>query len=179
MSGDFAEGVEGRQRHVVLVGMMGSGKTTTARAIADRLAWPMSDCDADLEAREAITGAQFAARHGVDALHELEEEVLLRALGRRQPSVIAAAGWVVEADRCRQALADHATVVWLDVPLDDLMVRMSSSDHRRRLERRSVAALLSRRRTWFQELAALHLDALQPVDVLARQVVAALPDLLE
>lgn len=151
---------------------MGSGKTTTGRAIAGRLAWSFRDCDADLEARVGSTGAQLAARKGVDALHELEEEVLLDALAADDPAVIAAAGWVVEAERCRTAMAQRATVVWLDAPVDELLPRMAASDHRRHVERDAAEELLSRRRAWFQELADIHLDAREPTEDLVAAVLA-------
>jgi len=159
-------------RHIVLVGMMGSGKTTTGRAVAAELRWPMRDCDTELEAREGTTGAQVAARQGVDVLHALEEEVLLDALNGDRPAVIAAAGWVVEAERCRDAMRERATVVWLDAPVDELLSRMTTSDHRRSLGRCSADALLTRRRAWLEELADLHLDARDATEALVERILA-------
>jgi len=158
-------------RHIVLVGMMGSGKTTTGRAVAAELTWPMWDCDTELEARVGTTGAQVAVRKGVDVLHELEEEVLLDALDGDRPAVIAAAGWVVEEERCRDAMRERATVVWLDAPVDELVSRMATSDHRRSLGRRSADALLTRRRAWLEELADLHLDARDTTEALVERIV--------
>lgn len=164
---------EASSKHVVLVGMMGSGKTTTGRAVAERLGCPLRDCDADLEAREGRTGAEIAAREGIDHLHDLEEEVLLDALAADEPAVIAAAGWVIEAERCRRAMTERATVVWLDAPVDDLLLRMATSAHRRPLERDDAQALLARRTAWYAELADLHLDARDPTDELADRIVEA------
>ncbi len=158
-------------RRIVLVGMMGSGKTTTGRAVAAELKWPLRDCDAELEARVGTTGARVAARQGVDVLHELEEEVLLDALGGDGPAVIAAAGWVVEAERCRDAMREGVTVVWLDAPVDELLSRMATSDHRRPLERSSVDTLLAHRRAWLEELADLHLDARETTETLVERIV--------
>lgn len=164
----------GADRHVVLIGMMGSGKTTTGRAAAQRLGRALRDCDADLEAREGRTGAEIAAREGVDHLHDLEEAILLDALALEEPTVIAAAGWVVESKRCRAAMAARALVVWLDAPVDALLPRMAAGDHRRPLDREPAQELLARRRGWFAELAELHLDAQAPTDELAARIVAEL-----
>ncbi len=159
-------------RHIVLVGMMGSGKTTTGWAVAAELMRPMLDCDGELEARVGKTGSQVAATQGVDVLHELEEEVLLDALDEARPAVIAAAGWVVEAERCRDAMRERATVVWLDAPVEELLSRMATSDHRRSLERCSADTLLARRHVWLEELADLHLDSREPTETLVERIVA-------
>jgi shikimate kinase len=157
----------------VLIGMMGSGKTVTGRAIADRLDRPFRDSDVDLEAREGATGAEIAARDGIDRLHELEEELLLDALASDDPTVITAAGWVVESGRCRRAMTEEAFVVWLDAPTATLLPRMAAGGHRRPLDRSAAQALLDRRRRWFERLADLRLDALEPPDRLVEQVLSS------
>lgn len=164
----------GTDRHVVLVGMMGSGKTTTGWEVARRLGRPLRDCDTDVEAREGRTGAEIAASDGVDHLHALEEQVLLDALTDDVPAVVAAAGWVIEAERSRCAMRDHALVVWLDIPIDELLPRWAASNHRRPMRRDAAEGLLARRRVWYEELADLHLDAREPTAHLADRIVAAL-----
>ncbi|GGI07057.1 shikimate kinase [Egicoccus halophilus] len=167
---------ERSDRHVVLVGMMGAGKTTTGVALAARLDRPLRDGDVDLEARTGHTGAEIAAADGIDHLHHLEEEVLLDALADERPAVVAAAGWVVEAPRCREALADRATVVWLDVPVGELVSRMATGAHRRPLDPDAADALLARRQRCFAEAADLRLDARAPVDELVASVLDALDE---
>jgi shikimate kinase len=162
-------------QHVVLVGMMGAGKTTTAVALAERLGWPMRDCDLDLEERAGASGAELADSDGLARLHDLEEEVLLDALADEPPLVVTAAGSVVSSARVRERLADHrATVVWLDVPVDELVARMATSTHRRRLDRPGVQDLLARREAHLVGLADLRLDARVPTSVLVDRIVDAL-----
>jgi len=156
--------------HLVLIGMMGAGKTTTGRALAARLGWPMRDCDRDLEARTRRTGAELAATEGVEYLHGLEEEILLEALARDGPLIVTAAGSVVTSERVRWQLAERATVVWLDVPLGDLLVRMTSGPHRRRLDRQAAEELLAHRKAHLAELADLRLDARTPTDDLVDEI---------
>jgi shikimate kinase len=160
--------------HVVLVGMMGAGKTTTGLALGRRLGWPVRDCDLDLEERTGRTGHEVAAAAGVEELHRHEEEVLLEALSSAEPSVVSAAGSVVESDRGRRLLAGRATVVWLDVPVDELVTRMASDTHRRPLDRAAAEALLERRRALLSGVADLRLDARTPTPELVAEIVAFL-----
>lgn len=163
-----------RNGHIVLIGMMGSGKTVTGRPIARRLTWPLRDCDADLELREGSTGAEISARRGVEYLHQLEEELFLDALAADRPAVIAAAAWVVESPRCRHVMTERALVVWLDAPIETLLPRMAAGIHRRPISRSAAQAMLDRRRTWFERLADLRLDAREPTERLVDHVVARL-----
>jgi shikimate kinase len=160
--------------HVVLVGMMGAGKTTTGLALGRQLGWPVRDCDLDLEERTGRTGHEVAAAAGVEELHRLEEEVLVEALSGAEPTIVSAAGSVVESERGRALLAGRATVVWLDVPVDELVARMASDTHRRPLDRAAAEALLERRRAALSGVADLRLDARAPTDELVAEIVAFL-----
>src|SRR5687768_4261670 len=100
-------------RHIVLLGLMGSGKTSIGRRVAEQLGWPLIDGDDELEARnDGRTAAEIADALGIDALHAMEAEVALEALARPEPAVIGPAASTIENDRVRTALADH-WVVWL------------------------------------------------------------------
>ncbi len=78
-------------RHVVLVGLMGSGKTTVGRLLAARLGRTFVDNDVVLEHRTGHTAREIAAAEGADALHLREAEALVLALSSIVPAVIAAA----------------------------------------------------------------------------------------
>jgi shikimate kinase len=78
-------------RHVVLVGLMGSGKTTVGLALAARLGRTFVDNDVVLETRTGQSAREIAAAEGAEALHLREAEALVFALSRRVPAVIAAA----------------------------------------------------------------------------------------
>jgi shikimate kinase len=166
-----AEGTARPVRHLVLVGMMGAGKTTTGLALAARLGWPVRDCDLDLEERIGMTGAELAAADGVEHLHRLEEEVLLDALAAAgPPAIVTAAGSVVASERVRRELQQRATVVWLDAPVDELVVRMDADTHRRPIDHDAAAALLAQRREHLAEVADLRLDARAKTDVLVDHI---------
>jgi shikimate kinase len=117
--------------HIVLVGLMGSGKTTVGAALAAALSVPHRDSDADIERETGMTGRQHAARDGIEALHALEARHLLNALEEPGSSVISTAASIVDGPACRAALRDpQHLVVWLDAGPTALATRLRPDDHR-------------------------------------------------
>ena len=120
-------------RHVVLVGLMGSGKTTVGRLVADRLGWPLRDSDAEIEARDGRTVRELDETVGTDAMHALEAEALLGALASPDPAVICAAASVADDERCLAALRDPSLLVaWLRISPATAAARFESRGHRPR-----------------------------------------------
>jgi shikimate kinase len=162
------------QRHVVILGLMGAGKTTIASRLAAELGRPHRDSDHDIESMTSRTGRQIAADEGVEQLHHLEEEVLLDALGSTEPIVISAAGWVVESPRCRAAIHHDAVAVWLRLSTEDLRGRMDEGSHRRDLSDEQLTALIARRDPLFLDLADIVLDARRPPSEIVDDVILAI-----
>ena len=73
-------GLEDAGHKVVLMGLMGAGKTTVGRGLAARLGWPFHDSDDDLARATGVTARQLVARDGTVVLHAVEAAVLLRRL---------------------------------------------------------------------------------------------------
>ena len=164
------------RRHVVLLGLMGSGKTTIGDLLAARIDRPHRDSDRDIERITGRTGRQVSISDGVDELHRLEEQVLLDALESTQPCIVSAAGWTIESARCRAAMHDTATAVWLRLSPEDLRTRMNQGTHRRDLPNEELSLLLAGREPLLLELADIVIDATRaPIDIV-EELVAALPD---
>lgn len=109
--------------HIVMVGLMGTGKSTVGSLLAERLHREFFDNDALLERRTGHTAASIRRDRGEDVLHEYEAEVLLDVLGAQPVAVIAAAASTVLNAQVRDALR-AAFVVWLRADLRALTERL-------------------------------------------------------
>lgn len=143
----------GYPQPIVLVGLMGSGKTTIGRALAERLGYRFIDNDAGIEAEYDATGRELAERSGVEELHRIEAAQLANALASfgSEPVVIAAAASVVDHAPSRSLLARSA-VVWLRASPGYLADRMEEGGHRRHLgptPRQHLAAQVGLREEYF------------------------------
>ena len=162
--------------HVAVLGLVAAGKSTLATALAEELGLPHVDSDDQVRAVTGLDGAAVAAHDGVDGLHRLEAAVLLGALSLPRPLVVSAAASTVESARCRVALRRRAVVVWLDVTVDVAAARTEDGDHRRPIDEDELARLRSRRQSWFEEVADVHLDATLPTGAQLDRVLTALRD---
>lgn len=117
--------------HIVLVGMMGVGKSSVGRVLARRLDRELLDSDEMIEAHTGRSVRDIWIEDGEEAFRVLEAEVLAQAIGREQPSIIAAAGGVVLSETNRTVLKrDDAHVVWLVADVDVLLDRVKNGMHR-------------------------------------------------
>ncbi len=161
--------------HVVVIGLMGVGKTTIGRALASELGRAHFDSDEDIEILTGVTSGHFAELHGLSRLHELEAAVLLGALTRDQPSVVSAAASTVENELVRIVLRRRAVVVRLVADLELTLARQQSGDHRRSMDRTDLAELAARREPFFVELEDLTVATDRSVDDTIREIVRSLP----
>jgi shikimate kinase len=119
------------QRSIVLVGLMGTGKTTTGRLLAERLDLEYVDTDDLIIARTGRTVREIFGADGEAAFRTLETGVLVEALAAPTPVVLAAAGGVVLSEANRRTLRDaDALVVWLRADPALLVQRVQGQEHR-------------------------------------------------
>lgn len=142
-----------RGDNIVLIGLMGTGKTTTARLLSRETGLPMTDSDSYLDEHYGHSAAETVASLGTRVLHERERDHVLTALAH-PPRIIAAGASVVEWPQVRSALAP-AFVVWLDAPTSVLRHRMGSGEHRPDFD---PAVLRQRREPYYREVADLIVD---------------------
>lgn len=131
------------RRMVVLVGMMGSGKTSVGRALSVRLAAPFLDSDAEIEAAADASISEIFARDGEAFFRERESEVLERLL-KGPPAVLSTGGGIFLRPRNRELIAARAVSVWLDADLDTLWDRVRHKDTRPLLRNPDPRATLGR-----------------------------------
>ena len=153
---------------IYLVGFMGAGKTTVARALGRRLGWRVEDIDERIEARERRSVAAIFAQSGESYFRQQERQTLSDLLPQRQIVIATGGGTFAEPDNRALMLADGA-VAWLDVPLSRVFERVPA-DGRRPLaaDRVQMELLYARRRLAYAE-AHVRIDGTEPVqDVVAR-----------
>ena len=127
-------------RHVVLVGLMGVGKTTVGRRLAKELEWPFADADEQAELRDGRAISAIFRDEGEEAFRRLESETIADLVARPLPIVIAGGGGLVTRAENRRVLAAGATVVWLRASAAFLAARTDPA-HRPLLQQDPVGTL--------------------------------------
>ncbi len=146
---------------IVLVGMMGPGKSAVGRRLARRLGWDLLDSDRQVETLTGRTVPEIWRADGEPAFRTLESQVLADALASTAPHVIAAAGGVVLDEGNRRLLTAHRPVVWLRAPVATLIARVKRGDGRPLLAddpAEAMTRLEAIRRPLYAEVADLVVD---------------------
>jgi len=116
-------------RPVVLVGLMGVGKSTVGRRLARRLGLPFIDSDSEIEETVGLPWGELFERYGEADYRDGERRLVARLIDE-QVRVIATGGGVFVDPRTRQLLKDRTITVWLDAPIDVLAERTGRRDTR-------------------------------------------------
>jgi shikimate kinase len=159
---------------VVITGLMASGKSTTARRLAEHLGWAWRDSDAEILAETGKTVRELRGIEGIDAMHEREHAALLHALRDPANTVISAAASVIDDPESRAAMANpRVAVVWLRGDPEVLAARFSSPDDHRPTYGESVAAFLAEQAARREPLVPTVGAHVVDVDHLTREAVLA------
>ena len=165
---------------LLLIGMMGVGKTTTGRAVAARLGWTYLDSDGEVQRETGRTVPELFAEQGEAAFRAAEARVLREALARPEPVVVSVAGGAVLDPVTRQLVRASGTVVWLRARPETLAGRVGDGAGRPLLGDQpatSLASLYAVRRPLYDEVAhcAVDVDELTPEEVVDRVVAVVTP----
>jgi shikimate kinase len=128
---------------VALVGLMGAGKSSIGRRLAQALALPFTDADAEIEAAADATIEEIFAREGEDAFRKGERRVIARLL-EASPQVLATGGGAFMDPGTRALLRQRAISVWLRADLETLLSRVSRRGNRPLLKNGDPRAVLTR-----------------------------------
>ena len=106
-------------RRIVIVGFMGSGKTTVAKALAARLGCGLADLDAIVSAQQNMSVPELIKERGESSFRDAETAALQVVLDRQAPRIIALGGGAWTLERNRELINKHGCLtVWLDAPYD-------------------------------------------------------------
>lgn len=158
---------------VLLVGMMGAGKTTVGRLLAGRLGWPYWDSDDQVEQATGHTVAELFDAGGEPGFRSLETDALRQALAAPSDEVVSVAGGAVLDPANRRLLQRSGTVVWLRADPATLAARLGDGAGRPLLEGDAAGALRrldAVRRPLYGEVAdvVVDVDRLTPDEVAER-----------
>ena len=130
-------------RPIVLVGLMGVGKSTVGRRLARRLGLPFVDSDAAIEDAAGLSPAEVFERYGEHDFRDGERRLVARLI-QGDVRVIATGGGAYVDPRTRQLLNERAITVWLDAPVEILAERTSRRDTRAQLRNGDPKSVLQR-----------------------------------
>ncbi len=166
-----------RDRPVVLIGLMGAGKSTIGRRLAKQIGWDFIDSDEEIEAAAGCRIADIFSMHGEAIFRDLELRVITRLLGEA-PMVLATGGGAWIQPGVRQVIQQHATSVWLRAEVGVLTDRVSRRNHRPLLEtgdKRTILERLMEERYPLYAQADLVVDSSDgPHERVVERVIAAL-----
>ncbi|MEM8654609.1 MAG: shikimate kinase [Pseudomonadota bacterium] len=175
------------KKTVVMVGMMGAGKTAVGRALAQRLAVPFLDSDAEIEAAANMTVPEIFERDGEPFFRTKEAQVISRLLDEER-GILSTGGGAFLSEENRQNITARGVSVWLNADLDLLWQRVRHKDTRpllRTADPRATLAEIYGARVPLYALADVTVVSLPDLSIeqMVDRVVAALleerPDVLE
>ncbi len=171
-----------RRRPIVLVGLMGSGKSTVGKRLAARLGWPFVDADAEIEAAASMQVSEIFARFGEPHFRDGERRVIARLIeganGKSRPCVIATGGGAFADAETRALILARGTAIWLDASIDTLVSRVVRRNHRPLLTGKDprvvLADLLAQRGPAYAEAPIHVVSANGPHDTTVEAILHAL-----
>ena len=169
-------------RSLYLVGMMGSGKTSTGRPLAERLGYGFVDADAVIEQAAGCSIPEIFERDGEAGFRSLESQVL-SAISQRHSLVVATGGGVVTQPE-NWGLLHSGIVIWLDVVPDQLLHRLNADSTVRPLlqttdPEASLNTLLNERRPLYGEADLTVVINDETPEAVADGILQLLPSLLK
>jgi shikimate kinase len=171
------------QRAIVLVGMMGSGKSSVGRRLGARLGLPFVDADVEIETAAGMSIPEIFAQRGESEFRDGERRVISRILTTRSPLVLATGGGAFMNAETRERVGQLGISIWLKAEPEVLMRRVRKRSNRPLLQTADPEATLRRMLAEREPVYALAdltlLSRDDPHDVVVEDAIAALGALLE
>jgi shikimate kinase len=164
------------RRSIVLVGMMGAGKSSVGKRLATRLGIPFVDADTEIEAAAGMTIPEIFAKHGEADFRAGEKRVIARLLDTG-PQVLATGGGAIMDQTTRDLIHIKGITVWLKADLDVLMKRTKRRNDRPLVGK--INELLPLREPIYAQSDIVVQSRDEPHDTIVDEIVAGLPKHLD
>jgi shikimate kinase len=150
-----------RRRSIVLIGMMGTGKSSVGRCLQQRTGLPCFETDEIVESRFGIPISEIFSKYGEGRFREAEMQALYE-LTPNEPAIIVTGGGIVLREENTDLLKRFGTVVWLDADEETLLKRVSRTSNRPLLRgknpRKAFAEILHARLPRYAKTADIQID---------------------
>jgi shikimate kinase len=143
-------------KNVILIGFMGSGKTTTGEVLSRKLGIPVSDTDAMIEKRENMSVNEIFDRYGENAFRDMETELLLSLQSDPRKRILSAGGGMPVREINRKLMKKLGTVIYLQADSQTLLERLAGDTSRPKLK---GGDLFSRITSLMAQREAIYLSA--------------------
>jgi shikimate kinase len=134
-----------------LVGFMGAGKTTLGRRVAEKLGVAFIDLDERIEESSGMSVSEIFEKEGEEGFRRRESQALSRLLEAPEPFVAAAGGGAFTLAGNRQVMKSAGVVVWLDVPIEEILPRIEGGERPLWKTPQEARSLHERRREFYRE----------------------------
>jgi shikimate kinase len=169
-------------KSIVLVGLMGAGKTCIGQRLANKLGMEFVDADAEIEAAADCSIEEIFARYGEQAFRDGERRVIARLLDEK-PRVIATGGGAFNNAETRENVRRKGISIWLKADIDVLLQRVSRRNNRPLLKngdkRKTLERLMAERYPFYAEADITVETGNEPPDATVRKVLKLLNRHLE
>jgi len=159
------------KRSVVLVGMMGAGKSSIGRRLAGRLTIPFVDADTEIESAASMTIPEIFEKHGEPYFRAGEARVIARLLDNG-PSVLATGGGAVMDAHTREVIAEKGVSVWLNADIEVLIKRTKRRNDRPLVEK--IKELMPLREPFYAKSDIVVHSRDEPHDTIVDEILRAL-----
>ncbi|MBT4034921.1 MAG: shikimate kinase [Candidatus Marinimicrobia bacterium] len=163
---------------VYLIGLMGAGKSTVGRLLADALSWQLLDIDQEIEKFAGNDIPSIFEAQGEDGFRDYEAQVLMETASLND-AIIPCGGGIITRPENVEYLKDHLTI-WLDVSPEEAAARLEHSDHRPLLNEckdtiKKLQEILDNRQVGYAEAASLHINTGQRApDIITHEILEKL-----
>lgn len=164
---------------ICLIGMMGAGKTTIGKKLAESLDYYFFDSDAEIIDFTKKSISDIFSEDGEDYFRKIEEKIIIKLINRQEKMVLSLGGGAFMNQKVRETLKKEAMTIWLDANINTIIARTKNSNHRPTLnnnnnKRKFLQNLLNERKPIYQE-ADIKIDSnindsKQIIDIIINQI---------